>query len=490
MTQPSPEPQEESKGRRPEEQLLADRRTHLDAMKGQGVDPWGGRFDGTVPIGPAAADYAEGRVLTVAGRVTGRRQFGKANFLDLRDWTGKIQLYVKKDILGDAGMALFQHLDLGDLIGVRGKLFKTRTGETSVEVQELRVLAKSLRPLPEKWHGLTNVETRYRQRYLDLIANPEVMETFRRRSQLVAEWRHWLTERGYVEVETPMMQPIPGGAAAKPFVTHHNALDMELFLRIAPELYLKRLLVGGMEKVFEINRNFRNEGISPRHNPEFSMMELYHAYSDYRGMMELTEGLLSHLATLHRPTATITFDGNAYDLTPPWPRRKYLDLFQEKAGFDWFDGAKVKEKARALGLDAGRAHEQVANDVFEHLVERDLTGPVFVIDYPVELSPLTKRSPSDPRVVERFELYIANMEIANAYTELNDPIEQRERFERQLKAKEEGMERIDEDFLVAQEHGMPPAGGIGIGVDRVVMLLTDSRSIRDVILFPLMRRQD
>ncbi|KAF0246588.1 MAG: lysyl-tRNA synthetase class [Planctomycetota bacterium] len=482
------EKKETTGGPRPEEKLLADRRAHMDAVKAKGIDPWGGRHDGTASIGPIVAAYEEGREVSVAGRITGRRQFGKANFLDLRDWTGKIQLYVKKDIVGDAAMELFNLLDLGDLIGVKGKLFKTKTGETTVEVMEFRVLTKSLRPLPEKWHGLQNVEIRYRQRYLDLISNPEVMETFRKRSLIVSEWRRWLSERGFIEVETPMMQPIPGGAAAKPFTTHHNALDMQLYMRIAPELYLKRLLVGGMEKVFEINRNFRNEGISPRHNPEFTMCELYWAYSDYNGMMELTEGLLMHLSRLTSTTGRVPFDGREFDFTPPWPRKKYLDLFQEKAGFDWFDHEKVVAKARELKLEVGkRPHEAIANDVWEHLVEADLSGPVFVIDFPVELSPLTKRSAADNRVVERFELYIANMEIANAYTELNDPIEQRERFERQITAKEEGMERIDEDFLVAQEHGMPPAGGIGIGVDRVVMLLTDSKSIRDVILFPLMR---
>ncbi len=486
-----PEKKDVPGGPRPEEKLLADRRAHMEAVKAKGIDPWGSRHDGAQAIKPVVDAYEEGREVSVAGRVTGRRQFGKANFLDLRDWTGKIQLYVKKDIVGDAAMELFNLLDLGDLMAVKGKLFKTKTGEISVEVKEFRVLTKSLRPLPEKWHGLQNVEIRYRQRYLDLISNPEVMETFRKRSQIVAEWRRWLTERGFIEVETPMMQPIPGGAAAKPFVTHHNALDMQLFLRIAPELYLKRLLVGGMEKVFEINRNFRNEGISPRHNPEFTMMELYWAYSDYNGMMELTEGLLSHLAKTVTGGTKIVWDGREFELAAPWPRRKYLDLFREKAGFEWHDHDKVVAKARELHVEVGkRPHEAIANDVWEHLVEGDLSGPVFVIDFPVELSPLTKRSPSDSRVVERFELYIANMEIANAYTELNDPIEQRERFERQITAKEEGMEKIDEDFLVAQEHGMPPAGGIGIGVDRVAMLLTGSKSIRDVILFPLMRKTE
>ncbi|MCE9581908.1 MAG: lysine--tRNA ligase [Planctomycetes bacterium] len=476
---------------RPEDKLLADRRAHMEAVKAKGIDPWGGRQDGVQSIAPLVAAYAEGLEVSAAGRMTGRRQFGKANFLDLRDWTGKIQLYVKKDIVGDPAMELFNLLDIGDLLSVKGKLFKTKTGEITIEVKEFRVLTKSLRPLPEKWHGLSNVEIRYRQRYLDLIANPEVMETFRKRSQIVAEWRRWLTERGFIEVETPMMQPIPGGATAKPFVTHHNALDMQLFLRIAPELYLKRLLVGGMEKVFEINRNFRNEGISPRHNPEFTMMELYQAYSDYNGMMELTEGLLSHLAKTVTGGTKVKFDGREFELAAPWPRKKYLELFQEKAGFDWFDAEKVAAKARELKIEVGkRAPEAIASDVWEHLVEPDLSGPVFVIDFPVELSPLTKRSPRDPRTVERFELYIANMEIANAYTELNDPIEQRERFERQLKGKEEGMETIDEDFLVAQEHGMPPAGGIGIGVDRVVMVITDSKSIRDVVLFPLMRKTD
>ncbi|MEK7469347.1 MAG: lysine--tRNA ligase [Planctomycetota bacterium] len=487
----SEQEKKETGGPRPEEKLLADRRAHMEAVKAKGIDPWGGRHDGTSPIGPMVVAYEEGLEVSAAGRITGRRQFGKANFLDLRDWTGKIQLYVKKDIVGDAAMELFNLLDLGDLVAVKGKLFKTKTGETTVEVKEFRVLTKSLRPLPEKWHGLQNVEIRYRQRYLDMISNPEVMETFRKRSLIVSEWRRWLTERGFIEVETPMMQPIPGGAAAKPFVTHHNALDMQLYMRIAPELYLKRLLVGGMEKVFEINRNFRNEGISPRHNPEFTMCELYWAYSDYNGMMELTEGLLMHLSRLTSTTGRVPFDGREFDFTPPWPRKKYLDLFQEKAGFDWFDHEKVVAKARELKLEVGkRPHEAIANDVWEHLVEADLAGPVFVIDFPVELSPLTKRSAADNRVVERFELYIANMEIANAYTELNDPIEQRERFERQITAKEEGMERIDEDFLVAQEHGMPPAGGIGIGVDRVAMLLTDSKSIRDVILFPLMRKTE
>ncbi|MBI3097907.1 MAG: lysine--tRNA ligase [Planctomycetes bacterium] len=466
----------------------------LAALRELGLDPYGQRFPGAIPVREALGLFVEGRedvAVTVAGRLMALRKMGKAQFADLHDITGKIQVYVREDKMDPAQAARFPHLDLYDLLGVSGTLFRTRTGEVTIAARELTPLAKALNPPPEKWHGLTDVEVRYRKRYLDLIANPEVRETFLRRTRIIASIRRELDARGFVEVETPMMHPIPGGAAARPFITHHNSLDMDLYLRIAPELYLKRLLVGGFPKVYEINRNFRNEGFSTKHNPEFTMMEVYEALGDYSTMMELTEQLVATLAREVSPAHRIPFDGAVYDFTPPWRRVAYMDLFREHAGVAWGDAAAIRAKAAAAGLPTGsRPVEAVANDLFEKYCEPTLTGPVFVIDYPTAICPLTKAKRDRPEICERFEAHVAGMEIANAFTELNDPIDQRARFECQLANKDEGMARIDENFLDALGYGMPPAGGLGIGIDRVVMLLTNSKSIRDVILFPMMREQE
>jgi len=407
--------------------------------------------------------------------------------VDVRDSTGKIQVYIRKDRLGEEGFELFQHLDLGDLVGVEGPLAKTRTGEITVFAEELRILSKALLPPPEKWHGLRDVEIRYRQRYVDLFANPPVMHTFRRRAQIIARIRRCLDERGFVEVETPMMQAIPGGASARPFVTHHNTLDMDLYLRVSPELFLKRLLVGGMERVYEINRNFRNEGISTRHNPEFTMMEVYQAYADYAAMMDLTEALVAACMEELRIGPEIPFGEHKLNFTAPWPRRKWNDLLKEHAGVGVEDEEGLRRRARELERDPAGHPAAVADRLFEACVERQLIQPTFVVDYPLALCPLTKESAKDKGFCERFELYIAGMECANAYTELNDPLIQRSRFEAQIEQTAGEVRTIDEDFIRAQKYGMPPAGGLGIGIDRLVMVLTDSPCIRDVILFPLMR---
>ncbi len=458
-----------------------------------GVDPFGRKFPGATPLQTANDAYVEGKgddqaSFTVAGRIVMIRDFGKAAFLVLQDWSGRLQVYARKDALGEARFAIYKNLDIGDIVGGHGKLGKTRTGETTLFLDDLCILSKSLLPLPEKFHGLQDVEIRYRQRYVDLIANPEVMRTFLRRSRTMSEIRRYLDERGFVEVETPMMQPIPGGASARPFTTHHNTLDMDLYLRIAPELYLKRLLVGGMEKVYEINRNFRNEGISTRHNPEFTMMELYQAYGDLGDMMEITEGLVTHLVSQVSPDLKLKWGEVELDFARPWSRKPYFELYQEHVKVDFKDIDAVTAKAKQHGLEVkGRTSAALANDLFEMYVEPYLRGPVFVTEYPTAICPLTKAKADRPEVCERFEMFVNGMEMANAFTELNDPIDQRQRFVRQLENKDEGMARLDEDFLNALEHAMPPAGGLGLGIDRVMMLLTNSASIRDVILFPLLR---
>lgn len=457
-----------------------------------GIDPFGGRFPDRMRNSEAAALFVDGgpeRQVRIAGRIMAMRDHGKAAFFDVVDESGKLQAYVRKDILGDS-YEVFHLLDIGDIVGIDGKLFKTRTGELTVLVGKLTVLCKSLRPLPEKWHGLRDTDLRYRRRYVDLITAAETRQIFQVRSKVVRALRRFMEERGFTEVETPMMHPIAGGANARPFLTHHNALDMDLFLRIAPELYLKRLLVGGLEKIFEINRNFRNEGISTRHNPEFTMLEAYEAYGDYGTMMELTEAMFVHVAQATCGFKT-KFVGLEIDLTPPWPRRTYTELFREYVGIDPQDAGAVKDKLEQLGLEANKMpYEFRVNELFEKLVEPRLTGPIFVVDYPTALCPLTKQKRGQPELAERFELFVAGMEIANAFTELNDPIEQRKRFVHQLELKAEGMDRLDEDFLLALEHGMPPAGGLGVGIDRLVMLLAGVDSIREVIFFPLMRRLD
>jgi len=432
----------------------------------------------------------KGSRVRVAGRIMLRRGQGKVYFLQLRDWTGQIQIFIGKKQVGDDGWALAKELDLGDLLGVDGDLGRTKTGEITVFADGLTFLGKSLLPPPEKWHGLTDVEQRSRQRYVDLFSNPESMQAFLGRTRIVAAFRRVLADRGFVEVEGPTMQAIAGGAAARPFVTHHNALDIDLYLRIALELHLKRLLVGGMERVFELGRVFRNEGISRKHNPEFTMLEAYQAYSDYRGMMDLTEALICG--------AIDALDGNyqrpwgeaVVDFTPPWPRRTYAELFREHVGIDPADEAAVRARAGSLGRDpTGKDRDVVVSEVFEEVVEDKLVGPVFVVDYPAAICPLTKRKPDDPAIAERFELYVHGMELANAYTELNDPLLQESLFRTQLAGQraEDSMATMDNDFVRALKHAMPPAGGLGVGIDRLCMLLLNKASIRDVILFPLLR---
>ncbi len=483
----------------PRESLEDVRLEKLERIAALGIDPWGQRFDGhqaiaavrALPVPPAEAGAEpSGPTVRVAGRIMLRRGQGKVYFLDLRDWTEHIQIFVGKKQVGDSGWSIVEQLDLGDLIGVDGRLGYTKTGELTVFAERITFLAKSLLPPPEKWHGLTDVEQRYRQRYVDLFSNPESLAVFIGRSNLIASFRRTMAARGFLEVETPTMQSIAGGAAAKPFITHHNALDLDLFLRIALELHLKRLLVGGMERVFEIGRVYRNEGLSPRHNPEFTMMEAYQAYANYEVMMDLTEALIcgaieSIGGGYQRPWGETTID-----FTPPWPRRTYADLLSEFAGVDPVDFPMVKAKAESCGLaTAGKDPDVVISELFEAVVEEHLTGPIFVIDYPAAICPLTKRKASNPRVAERFELFVHGIELANAYTELNDPRLQEELFSKQLVglAAEESMAKKDDDFVRALKHGMPPAGGLGIGIDRLCMILLNRSTIRDVILFPLLR---
>jgi lysyl-tRNA synthetase class 2 len=415
------------------------------------------------------------------------RDIGKLIFITLRDSKGTIQVGLSKSLIGDQ-WELIKLLEHGDIIGVSGQLGKTKTGEITIWVEAVTILSKSVLQPPEKFHGLSDVDLRYRQRYVDLWANPEVMQRFKTRSDIVASIRSFLRERDFCEVETPMMQAIAGGAAAKPFITHHNALDMDLYLRIAPELYLKRLLVGGMEKVFEINRNFRNEGLSPRHNPEFTMMEIYQAYADYKTMMDLAEEIVCTLIEKHCPSNVLQFGEMQVDYSRPWKRAKYADLLKQYAGCDINDLAAVREKARQLNIkEAGMDDAIVINDVFEETVEHNLVNPTFVYDYPAAICVLTKRNKENPDYAERFELYMAKMELANAYTELNDPQVQYDNFKHQLKGQKESEAVMDDDFITALKYGMPPAGGLGIGIDRLIMLLTGATSIRDVVLFPLLK---
>lgn len=471
----------------------------LARLRENNIEPYGGRFARTHLAREVTDNFdaLEEKEVAVAGRIMARRVHGKTTFADLQDVSGRIQIYLRKNDLGDEAYGLFGELDIGDIIGVCGRVFRTRTGEVTVAVSRYVLLAKSLRVLPEKWHGLKDVELRYRQRYLDLIMNPEVRETFLARSRIIHTIRNFLDRKGFLEVETPMMHPVAGGAAARPFITHHNALDMNLYLRIAPELYLKRLLVGGFEKIYEINRNFRNEGISTRHNPEFTMLELYQAYADYHDMMNLTEELVSEVAREVTGAVAVTYQGETIDLSPPYRRVTMVEAVRERTGLDFAaldDGAAARAVA-ALGMEAGPQETWGAllNRVFEERVEETLVQPTFVFDYPLEVSPLAKKKSDDPRLTYRFELFICGREIANAFSELNDPLDQRARFLEQQKKRSRGDEEahmMDEDFLTALEYGMPPAGGLGIGIDRLVMLLTDSPSIRDVILFPLLRPRE
>ena len=475
-------------------QLMAQRLSKLEALRQKGIDPFMAKFFPSETCEGARSNYTEGREVALAGRVTAHRDMGKSQFLDIKDQSGRIQIYAQKQALGDEGFEVVKLLDLGDFVGVKGTMFTTRMGEISVKASSIVPVCKALRPPPAKWHGLEDTEVRYRQRYLDLIANDEVKKTFLLRSRVLREIREFLHTRGYIEVETPMMQAIPGGAAAQPFVTYHNALGCNFYMRIALELYLKRLLVGGIDRVFEIGRNFRNEGLSRRHNPEFTMLEAYQAFGDYESMMELVQSMVCHVAQSVLGTLVIEHKDaegkvlRTIDLTPQWRRAKYKDMIREKAGADWFEITLAERRARAeqLGAEIAPAYEdfEVTGAVFEKLIEPTLIQPTFVTHLPKELVPLAKLSPEDPSTVEVFECCINGQEIAPAYTEQNNPIEQRERLEHQAGGEQQ---KLDEDFLVALEHGMPPAGGMGMGIDRLCMMLLGQESIRDVILFPQLK---
>lgn len=474
---------------------LGARRAKLEQWRQRGVDPFGARFTVTHHAEEIVADFPalEGRPVRLAGRVLALRRQGRVAFCDLHDRSGRVQIFVRSGGLGEEAYAEFLRLDLGDIVGVVGTVMRTRAGEISLDLQEWRLLSKALRPLPDKWHGLRETETRYRRRYLDLIANPEARTAFMARSRMIAAVRTALDERGYLEVETPVLHHVASGAAARPFLTHHNALGIELHLRIALELHLKRLLVGGLERVYEIGRVFRNEGLSTRHNPEFTMLEAYQAYGDYHDMMELTESLVATAAAAVCGTTHIRFQGQDIDLTPPWRRLSMVDALADR-GLEVLslEPEAARARAREAGVEvpagAGSGHVLVA--LAEELLQPELVQPTFLIDHPVETSPLARRRPDDPRVTCRFELIVAGMELANAFSELNDPDEQRRRFAQQaaeLAAGNDEAQRLDEDFLRALEHGMPPAGGLGIGMDRLAMLLLDRPSIRDVVLFPQLR---
>ncbi len=471
-------------------QFERQRQEKLSRIRDLGSDPYGGKYEGAEQACDIKERFKEGdesQRAKCAGRIVLLRDIGSLIFMTLRDWSGTIQTGLSKKLLGEK-WSLAKLFELGDVIGAEGQLGKTKTGEITIWADSVTLLSKSLLPPPEKFHGLSDVDLRYRQRYVDLWANPEVMELFKKRSSILSAIRDFLKSRGFLEVETPMMQTIAGGAAAKPFITHHNTLDMDLYLRIAPELFLKRLLVGGMEKVFEINRNFRNEGLSRVHNPEFTMLELYQAYADYKVMMDLTEELICLLVGKYCSGEQVRFEEKTIDYSEPWRRATYAELLKEYGGCDIDDISSVRAKAKKLGLDEASMDDAVViNEVFEATVEEKLVSPMFVMDYPAALCPLTKRKKDNPNYAERFELFIAGMELANAYTELNDPAVQEENFKIQLRGQEETMAKMDEDFITALKYGMPPAGGLGIGIDRLVMILTGATSIRDVVLFPLLR---
>ena len=487
------------------DQLIV-RREKLDTLRERNVDPFGGRFERTHLSNELHEAYDEftkeeiagkEEIATVAGRIMTKRGKGKVGFAHLQDRKGQIQIYVRKDTVGEEDYETFKNADLGDFIGVTGTIMKTDTGEVTIKPTSITQLSKALRPLPDKYHGLTNVEQRYRQRYLDLISNRESFDRFTKRSQIIREVRNYLNEQDYLEVETPTLHNLAGGAAARPFITHHNALDMELYLRIALELHLKRLIVGGMEKVYEIGRVFRNEGVDTTHNPEFTMLEAYTAYTDFEDVMDLVEGLIRTVAQRVLGTGQITYNGQAIDLESPWKRQHMVDAIKEHSGVDFWQHM-TNEEARALAKEHDvpvTEHSQfghVVNEFFEKFVEDKLIQPTFIYGHPLEISPLAKKNTEDPRFTDRFEAFIVGHEYGNAFSELNDPIDQRERFEAQMKERALGNDEahmIDEDFIESLEYGMPPTGGLGIGIDRLVMLLTDAQSIRDVLLFPTMRNQ-
>ncbi len=475
--------------------LEQQRRHRLEQIRALGVDPYGARYDDVEPAQAVKDRFVEddeSQRARCAGRIVLLRDIGRLIFLTLRDRSGTLQVGLSKKMMGEQ-WPLAKLLELGDIIGVEGPLGRTKTGEITIWGEDggLVFLSKCLSQPPEKFHGLADVDQRYRQRYVDLWANPEVMERFRQRSAIIATLRAFLHEREFVEVETPMMQAIAGGAAAKPFITHHNSLDLDLYLRIAPELFLKRLLVGGMERVFEVNRNFRNEGLSRQHNPEFTMIEIYQAYADYQSMMDLTEDMICLCAEQHGSGTDVTFGDLEISLKRPWRRATYTELLQEYGGCAIDDIEAVRVKARTLGIEeAGMDDLVVINEVFEATVEDKLIHPTFVMDYPAALCPLTRRKQDQPEIAERFELFVAGMELANAYTELNDPAVQEENFRIQLKGQDESMATMDTDFVAALKYAMPPAGGLGIGIDRMVMILTGATTIRDVILFPLLKPKE
>ncbi len=469
----------------------------MEALRQQGTDPFGGRYEQTHHALEILDNYTtlEGGQVSVAGRIMAKRVMGKAAFCHIQDLTGQIQFYIRRDDVGEEAYAIFKSLDLGDIVGVAGKVFKTKTGETSVHAETMVLLSKALRPLPEKWHGLKDVEMRYRQRYLDLIVNPEVKDVFIARSRIIQEIRDYLGRKSFLEVETPTLHNVAAGAAARPFITHHNALDIDLYMRIALELHLKRLIVGGLERVYELGRVFRNEGIDTRHNPEFTLLELYQAYADYHDIMDLTEDLVRTVSLKVRGTAKVSYQGQEIDLESPWRRVSMAQLVREHTGEDydsWADAAAARQAAAKLGVkvDGDATRGKVLQAVFEDQVEDKLVQPTFVMDHPIDVSPLAKRKADNPELTARFELFITGREFANAFSELNDPVDQRQRFLWQMEERAKGDEEaqmLDEDFLAALEQGMPPTGGLGIGIDRLVMLLTDSPSIRDVILFPTLR---
>jgi lysyl-tRNA synthetase class 2 len=487
-------------------ELIQQRIRKLEVLRKEGVDPYPNNFKVThtskdlhETFDPLLDEELKSieETFSLAGRIMAIRDFGKASFIQIQDRKGRIQVYIQRDIVGDAAFQLFKTFDIGDFIGLEGRPFRTKTRELTLQVQHFRLLVKSLRPLPEKWHGLTDIEARYRQRYLDLIANPKVKDFFLTRIKAIQKIRDFFTQRDFIEVETPMLHPIPGGATAKPFKTHHNALDMELYMRVAPELFLKRLVIGGLERVFEINRCFRNEGISTQHNPEFTMLEFYQSYATYEDMMKMTEELLCSMVKETHGQPHLTHQGKDLDFTPPWRKIGFNESLLEYGGLDpaaLKDPSKAIEVSKGLGLELkkGASHGRILADLFKEMVEPHLLQPTFVIHYPTEVSPLSRRNGKDPEVVDRFELFIAGREIANGFSELNDPIDQRERFVQQLKERSDETDAaltLDEDFLRALEFGMPPTAGEGIGIDRWVMLLADAPSIRDVIFFPLLRME-
>ena len=488
-------------------ELMKVRRTKLQELQEKGKDPFQiVKFDNKDNskdikekfVDPVEGEEAEPMTVSIAGRLMSKRGHGKATFCNIQDMYGRIQIYVKLDEVGAESYEEFKKYDIGDIVGITGTVFRTHTGEISIKVKTIDLLSKSLRPLPEKYHGLKDMDLRYRQRYVDLIVNSEVKDTFVARSKIITGIRNYLNERNYLEVDTPILNTIPGGASARPFVTHHNTLDIDMYLRIAPELYLKRLIVGGFDKVYEMGRLFRNEGMDIKHNPEFTTFELYSAYEDYHDMMDLTEDLIATLAKDVCGDTKINYQGTDIDLTPRWKRISMIDAIKEVTGVD-FNETNTDEEALAMAESIGvevegfKVRGHIINEVFEARVEETLIQPTFIMDYPIEVSPLTKKKPSDPRLVERFELFIGGREYANAYSELNDPIDQKERFMMQMAEREAGNDEanmIDDDFVQALEYGMPPTGGLGVGVDRLIMLLTNSYSIRDVLLFPTMKPLD